>query len=252
MRHVSTKKPKIVLIVQARMGATRLFGKPLNRVLEKPLLSYQIERLRRAKKVDEIVIATTDKAQDQEIVNLCVLEGVPVFRGSEDDVLDRYYQAAKAYQAEVVIRVTGDCPLIDPKIIDEVVDFYLSKLPPCDYVSNSLERTYPRGLDVEIFSFQVLDKAFHQAKKPEEREHVTLYFYEHPESFSLGSFKQAVDQSHLRWTVDTEEDFELISLIIKSLYPTKPNFTTEDILEQLQKHPEWASINAHIKQKPVR
>lgn len=248
----SGKKPYIVLIVQVRMGATRLPGKPLKKILDRPLLSYQIERLRRAKRVDKIVIATTLSPRDQEIVNLCQREGISIYRGSEEDVLDRYYRAANTHRADIIVRITGDCPLIDPEIVDQVIDFYSLKIPNYDYVSNSLQRTYPRGLDVEVFSFQALEKAAKEATLPEEREHVTLFFYEHPEIFSLGSMQQATDESAHRWTVDTEEDFQLISLLINTLYPSNPHFTSEDVLAQIRQHPEWALINAHIKQKPVR
>lgn len=243
---------RVVVILQARMGSTRLPDKPLKKVLGKPLLSYQIERLRRAKMVTEIVVATTTEPRDDTIVEFCHEAGIPVFRGSELDVLDRYYRAAIKYSADTVVRITGDCPLIDPIEVDRVVSFYLNAYPRYDYVSNSLKRTFPRGLDTEVFSFQALERAASEAKRPEEREHVTLYMYEHPNHFQLGTVEQHEDQSHHRWTVDTNEDLELITRILTALYPHNSAFTTQDVLQLLKKHPDWVAINSNIIQKPVR
>lgn len=246
------KKKRIIIILQARMGASRLPGKPLKKVLGRPLLSYQLERLRRVQLADDIVIATTTEQKDDEIEAFCMENHVSCFRGSEQDVLDRYYQAAKIYHADEVVRVTGDCPLIDPEIVDEVIGKHLDHVPPRDYTSNSFDiRTYPRGLDAEICSFTSLEKAAQEAKLPAEREHVTLYFYTHPELFSLGGVKQTVDQSYHRWTVDTAEDLELVTKILTELYPVNPHFKTKDILNLFEKYPEWVKINAHIKQKTV-
>jgi spore coat polysaccharide biosynthesis protein SpsF len=244
-------KKRVVVILQARMGASRLPGKPLKKVLDRPLLSYQIERLRRAKLVDEIVIATTTEPQDDQIETFCKSENITHFRGSTLDVLDRYYQAAKAFQADVVVRVTGDCPLIDPKVVDQVIGYYLDHLPTYQYVSNSLERTFPRGLDTEIFSYDLLERAAKEANLPPEREHVTLYFYTHPEKFSLGNVKHSADLSDHRWTVDTTEDLELITKILEEMYPRKHNFNMEDVLKVLDCHPDWSKINSHIKQKSI-
>lgn len=244
-------KQKVVVILQARMGATRLPGKPLKKVLDRALLSYQLERLRRAKDVDQIVVATTIKPADDQIVDLCRKEGIPYFRGNEDDVLDRYYQAAKQYGADIVVRVTGDCPLIDPVEVDRVITYFIAHQPGCDYASNSLHRTYPRGLDVEVFSFKQLENIHSLAKTPSEREHVTPYFYLHPERFVLGSVENMTDLSHHRWTVDTPEDFDLISRIITALYPVKPRFGMQDILDLLHLHPDWIKINSNIIQKSL-
>jgi len=245
------KKPKIVAILQARMGATRLPGKPLMTVLGRSLLSYEIERLRRTPSIDQVVVATTTAPQDQAIVDLCEREGIATFRGSENDVLDRYYQAAKAFHADVVVRVTGDCPVIDPHEAELVIRHYLDHIPAYDYVSNTIQRTYPRGLDTEVFSFANLERAATEANKPSEREHVTLYFYTNPELFKLSNIAHEPNLSSQRWTVDTLEDLELIKLIIGTLYPVKPTFNMQDILGLLQQHPEWVAINAHIEQKKV-
>lgn len=244
-------KLRIILIVQARMGSTRLPGKIFKEILEKPLLYYEIERLRQVKKVDAIVIATTINPIDHAVVDFCHLEQIPLYRGSEEDVLDRFYQAAKSFSADVIVRVTGDCPLIDPKIIDAVIDCYLQSYPNFQYVSNTLHRSYPRGLDVEVFSFDALKKAAKEAILPSEREHVTPYIYSHPKEFALENVVHTPNESNHRWTVDTDEDFELISRILSVLYPIKPNFDMNDVLNLLRKYPEWKKINAHIQQKTI-
>lgn len=243
------QKKRVVIILQARMGATRLPGKPLKTVFGRPLLSYQIERLRRVQLADEIIIATTTESQDDQIVQFCKDENIAYFRGSPLDVLNRYLQAAKSAKADVIVRVTGDCPLIDPEVTDNVIQFYMDHQPKYDYVSNSLERTYPRGLDTEIFSMALLEEAAAKAKLPSEREHVTVYFYTHPERFSLKNVGNPVDLSKYRWTVDTTEDFELVEKILGELHPVNPDFRMNDILDLLKLHPEWNLINAHIQQK---
>jgi len=244
-------KLRTVVIMQARMGSTRLPGKLLKEVLDKPLLLYQIERLRRVTLANEIVVATTTNTLDQTVIDFCHSRQIPVFQGSENDVLDRYFQAAKYFKAEVIIRVSGDCPLIDPQVVDKVIEFYLKNYPCLQYVSNTLERTYPRGMDVEVFSFRALEKAASIATRPEEREHVTPYIFQHPELFALGNVVHYPNESHHRWTVDTIEDFQLIKEILENIYPKNPNFSMHDILEAFKRHPEWININAHIQQKPL-
>jgi len=243
---------KKVIIVQARMGSTRLPGKVLREVLGKPLLEYQLERLARVRSSDMVVVATTDKEQDKPIVDLCRRLGVLFFRGPEEDVLARYYLAAREFGAEIVARITADCPIIDPAVVDQVFRFYLDHAGEYDYVSNARRRTYPRGMDTEVFSFHALEEAYREARREAEREHVTIFIYEHPERYSLGGVEYHQDYSRYRWTVDTEEDFQLIEKIITALYPKNPEFTLEDCLQLLAKYPEWEKINAHIKQKPVQ
>ena len=240
---------KTVIIVQARMTSTRLPGKVLKQVLGKPLLEYQIERLQRVKLANEIVIATTTNETDEPIVELCNRLAVAYFRGSEDDVLSRYYGAATAHKADLVVRVTSDCPLIDPQVIDTVIDYCLQNQSHYDYVSNSLERTYPRGMDTEVFSFSTLQQAFGEATAQPDREHVTPFIYRQPARYRLGHVIYSEDCSHHRWTVDTPEDFELIQKIIEAVYPNQPNFTLEDCLRLLQEQPAWYLINSHIEQK---
>ncbi|MBA2132303.1 cytidylyltransferase domain-containing protein [Capillibacterium thermochitinicola] len=243
---------KKVIIVQARMGSTRLPGKVLREVLGKPLLEYQLERLARVRSSDMVVVATTDKEQDKPIVDLCRRLGVLFFRGPEEDVLARYYLAAREFGAEIVARITADCPIIDPAVVDQVFRFYLDHAGEYDYVSNARRRTYPRGMDTEVFSFHALEEAYREARREAEREHVTIFIYEHPERYRLGGVEYHQDYSRYRWTVDTEEDFQLIEKIITALYPKNPEFTLEDCLQLLAKYPEWEEINAHIKQKPVQ
>lgn len=243
---------KVVIIIQARMGSTRLPKKTLKTVGDKPLLSYLIERIKAAKLADQALIATTTNAEDDAIAQACALYQVPVFRGSALDVLDRYYRAAKTFHADAIVRITGDCPLIDPQIIDSVINYYQEHEPQYDYVSNMLHPGYPRGMDVEIFSFQALEKIHQAAQAPEEREHVTLYFYEHPDLFSLGSVESKQDFSKYRFTVDTEKDFQLVSRLLSTLAPTNPLFTLKDIVDLMEQHPDWFHLNAQVKQKPIR
>ncbi|MBL1198520.1 MAG: acylneuraminate cytidylyltransferase [Nostoc sp. GBBB01] len=238
---------KTVIIVQARMTSTRLPGKVLKKVLHKPLLEYQIERLKRVKLADEIVIATTKNTKDLPIVELCDRLLIPYFRGSEEDVLARYYHTAKEHRADVVVRVTSDCPLIDPQLIDKVIQFYIED--KYDYVSNSLERSYPRGMDTEVFSFLALHQAFVEATAQPDREHVTPFIYMHPERYRLGNVVYSENQSLHRWTVDTADDFELIKRIIEALYPQIPKFSLEDCLDLLRQYPHWSLTNAHVEQK---
>lgn len=238
-----------VIIIQARMNSTRLPGKVLKTVLEKTLLEYQIERLRRVVSADEIVIATTTNDVDEPIVNLCSSLSVPCFRGSEEDVLARYHGAAQAFGADVVVRVTSDCPLIDPGVVSRVIEFYLTHHNDYHYVSNVLERSYPRGMDTEVFSFKTLNEAYLEAKTLSQREHVTPYIYNNVSKYRLANVSNCCDQSSHRWTVDTPEDFELIRRIIEALYPVRPEFSLEDILGLLAENQGWSDINRHIEQK---
>ena len=240
---------KVVIINQARMTSTRLPGKVLKQVLGKPLLEYQIERLKRVKLADQIVIATTTNYTDQPIVDLCDRLSIASYRGSEDDVLARYHGTAITYQADVVVRITSDCPIIDPQVIDQVIQSYLDANPKYDYVSNCSTRSYPRGMDTEIFTFQSLNEAFYQANAQSDREHVTPFIYRKSNRYNLGQINYVENHSTHRWTVDTLEDFELIKKIIENLYPLKPEFSLEDCLELLSQNPAWMAINQHIEQK---
>jgi len=239
------------LIVQARMGSTRLPGKVMLEVMGRPLLAYLIERLKRVKNAKGLLIATTELSDDDVIAAFAKSCSLPVFRGSVDDVLSRYYLAASSVSAKSVVRITADCPLIDPEIIDEAIELYKSATPPPDYVSNSIKRTYPRGMDVELFSFKALSRAFFEAVEPFQKEHVTPFIYRHRELFHCLNFEYGTDASRYRLTVDTREDFVLIELLLNALYPQKNNFTLKDLLDLITLHPEWAQINASVLQKEI-
>jgi spore coat polysaccharide biosynthesis protein SpsF len=245
-------QPNTVIIVQARMTSTRLPGKVLLEVAGKPLLEYQIERLRRSTLADRIVVATTVNAADQAIVALCERLAVPVWRGSEHDVLARYHDAARAHQADVVVRVTSDCPVIDPQVLDETIGYFLSEGGQLDYVSNSLERSFPRGLDAEVFTFKALAEAHAEAVDEEEREHVTPFLYRRPQRYRLANVAFPADLSGHRWTVDTPEDFALISQLIGALYPVLPRFALFDMLAWLKGRPEVSALNAQVEQKTLK
>jgi Cytidylyltransferase. len=178
---------------------------------------------------------------------------IQYFRGSENDVLSRYYYAAKENNADIIIRITSDCPVIDPKIIDNMIKTFIeiSKTGKIDYISNTIERTYPRGLDTEVFTFEALERAFIEADKSYQREHVTPYIYENPEIFKIEGFKNNIDYSSYRWTLDTIEDFKVIESIYKALYKENALFYMEDIIKFQKEHPEIAKINENVKQKEL-
>lgn len=241
---------KVVAIIQARMGSTRLPRKVLEDLAGEPMLARVVNRTRRAKTLDTVIVATTTQPNDAAIVSLCKERGWPFFRGSEVDVLDRYYRAALVFKADVVVRVTSDCPLIEPLIIDEVVQEFLSHHPEVDYVSNSLERTFPRGLDVEVISFAALERAWQEDSDPALREHVTPYIWRHPEKFKILNVANDVDYSHMRWTVDTIEDLTFVRKIYDHFQ--NDTFTWGEVLHLLEMHPKWLEINRHVQQKVVR
>lgn len=232
----------ILGLIQARASSTRLPRKVLLPVLDSPMLARQIERVKLVQTIHEIQVVTSTDSSDDEIEQLCNDLGVKCFRGSLDDVLDRFYQAASQTDAFNVVRITGDCPLIDPGLIDEVIGFHL--LGSNDYSSNAVEPTFPDGLDTEVFKFSVLEKTWKEAKKDSEREHVTSYIYKNPDTFKIGHYKSETDLSAMRWTVDTEEDYKFICKIYQHLYPTKKHFNYMDVLDLLEKKPELKEINS--------
>ena len=248
-----------IIIIQARMNSTRLPGKVVKCVLNKPLLEYLIERLRRVTLADNFVIATTDNKSAIPIVELCKKHNVLYFQGDEDDVLSRYYYAAMAFNAETIIRITSDCPVIDPQIIDNTIQFYFD-CAKADYVANWLynkelnkvKHSYPLGMSVEVFSINALYKAFISAKTKQEREHVTPYIYLNPELFNIFNYVKDNVFKKYRFTVDTFEDFELIKKIIETLYPSNPEFDLQDIVNLMNIYPEWHNINSHIEQTKLK
>ncbi len=231
----------ISAIIQARHSSTRLPGKVLKPILGRPMLERQIERVRRARCIDMLTVATSSQTDDDPVAGLCGALGVRCHRGSLEDVLDRMYGAALPDAPSHVVRLTGDCPLADPELIEQVVGFCIEG--GYDYASNTLEPTFPDGLDVEMMRLESLATAWREARLSSEREHVTPFLYKHPERFRLGSFKAAQDLSYLRWTVDEPEDFELIERIYRELYPKNPAFSTSDILRLLDASPELKICN---------
>ena len=239
------------LIVQARMSSTRLPGKVLLPIGGRPMLSYQLERLRRVRAQDLIVIATTVNAADDPIVEFCAAEGVRCTRGPELDVLRRYHEAATAVGASVVVRVTSDCPLIDPDVVDDVMRIFNASRGTLDYVSNMLEPSYPCGMAAEVMSTLALSRADVEATSPVDREHVTPFLYRNPQRFRLRSVRLGMDLSANRWTVDTPEDFELVRRILETLHPHAPDFDMNDVLALLEQHPQWRTLNQHVRQKAL-
>jgi len=239
---------RIVAIVQARMGSSRLPGKALRDILGRTMLARVVRRAKRSALIDRLVVATTENYADNAIVSECESLGVSSFRGSEDDVLDRYYQAARAFHANCIVRITSDCPLIDPEIIDSVVQAFLDGGP--DYASNTIISTYPRGLDVEVFSFEALEEAWHNASRDFEHVHVTPYIYQHPELFHKLAVTGEKDWSRYRWTVDTKEDLDLVRAIYAKM-DRDDLFSWRAVLELFEREPDLADINRHIRQKSL-
>ncbi len=241
---------KTVAIIQARMGSSRLPGKALLDLGGEPMLARVVERCCRANLVDRVVVATTVESADDKICSLCETRGWPYFRGSQDDVLDRYYQTAVLHRANLVVRITSDCPLIDPAVIDGTIDAFNRLQPNCDYISNTEPpRPFPRGQDVEAMHFDALKRAWQEAREAAFREHVTLYIYRHPEKFRVAPVLADRDYSDRRWTVDTPEDRALVLKLFEHFGHDR--FGWREILAVLEKHPEWVEINRHIQQKAV-
>jgi spore coat polysaccharide biosynthesis protein SpsF len=245
-----SKNVAVVAIIQARVGSTRLPNKVLEDLAGQPMLVRVIERAQRAKTVGSVVVATTEKPADDIIVRLCEERGWPYFRGSEEDVLDRYYQAALAFKADVIVRITSDCPLIEPEIINKVVNEFLSGYPEMEYVSNNIKRTFPLGLDVEVMSFKTLEKTWREDHNPAWREHVTVYIIRHPEKFKTRNITNDRDYSYMRWTVDTIEDLTFVRKIYQHFQ--NDTFTWREVLYLLEMHPDWLEINRHVQQTVVR
>jgi len=233
-----------VAIIQARISSTRLPEKVLKIIEGKTVLEHVINRVRAAKNIDDMVVATTVKKEDLEIVKLCASLGISVFCGSEDDVLDRYYQTAKLFKAGHIVRITSDCPLIDPQIIEEVIELYFQK--KADYASNTMPETFPDGLDTEVFSYKTLKKAWKNAKLSSEREHVTPYIRKYPNIFKIVNLKCEYNLNDKRWTLDEPEDFKFIKIIYKNLYLEDSLFGMIKILDFLKKNPEIGELNKNI------
>ncbi len=229
------------------MGSTRLPGKVLADIQGHPMLWHVVQRTRRARTLDDVIVATTVDPADSAIVDFCKEQDVDLFRGSENDVLDRYYQAALQREANVVVRITSDCPLIDPDIVDKTVAAFLKKQP--DYASNSAVRTYPRGLDTEVMTVAALKAAWSEALHPYQRSHVTPYLYENPERFSILSVTEEENHSAYRWTVDTPQDLEFVRTVYSRFKEEK--FLWRDVLKLMEREPKLAEINRSVVQKAL-
>ncbi len=237
---------KVIAIIQARMGSTRLPGKVLLDLAGEPMLSRVVNRLRRAKRLDGVVVATTTESRDDALATFCEQRGIACFRGDENDVLDRYYRAAQAHEAGAVVRVTSDCPFIEPEIVDRVV----AELDDAevDFASNiGMPRTYPRGLDTEALPRRTLTRVWEEDRNPAWREHVTLFIHKRPELFRTRNVCHESDLSQMRWTVDTPEDFAFASRVYADF--GRDDFSWRDVLAVLENHPEWSAINQAIEQK---
>lgn len=236
------------------MGSSRLPGKVLKRLGRASVLAQVISRVQRCRLVDDVIVATTTNRGDDVVVEESRKHGAAVHRGSEEDVLARYYGAALG--ADVVVRVTSDCPLFDPDLLTRILTRFRERRANgrVDYLSNTVTRSFPRGLDAEVFTYAALERAHVEAQQPYEREHVTPYLYHHPELFALEAFVESPDLSSHRWTLDTPDDFALLTAIYGLLATTANQdfFSTAAVLELLQRRPQLNAINAHVEQKPIR
>ncbi len=239
----------IVAVIQARMGSARLPGKVLADVAGRSMLDRVCRRAQGATSLDRIVVATSVGDDDRPIVDACGRLGVACFCGSPNDVLDRYHRAAETQRADVVVRITADCPLIDPNVIDRVVQTFVEQRP--DYAANTLRRRWPRGLDTEVFSADVLARASREATEAHQRTHVTPYFYEHPDLFRLVSVDGPEDLGDWRWTVDEPADLRFVCAVYGHFQGSDDTFDWRDVWRLIRQDPSLAEINRHVRQKPL-
>lgn len=237
----------IYAIIQARMGSTRLPGKVMMDLCGIPVIEHVVNRLEKSNLIDKIIIATSTDSNNQPIIDFCKSNQIAYFVGNEDDVLDRYYKAAidnNLKDDDIIIRITSDCPLIDPFVVDKVIEEHI--LNNNDYTTNVLDCTYPDGLDCEVFNFSALKDTWINANLSSQREHVTLYIRDNPDRFKLGNVKNEIDLSDLRWTLDEKEDFIFINEVYKNLFRKDSFFTMNDIVELLNDKPELLEINSEF------
>jgi spore coat polysaccharide biosynthesis protein SpsF len=233
-----------VAIVQARLGSSRLPGKVLLPLAGKPVLFHVVDRLRRVADLAEVVVATTDQPGDEPLRAYLQNENIPFFAGNETDVLDRYYRAAQEFRAGPVVRVTSDCPLIDPEIVQRAISLYARSEGRLQYVG--FDPSFPDGLDVEVFAFDALETAWREAKLPSEREHVTPFIHQHPDRFPQDKIRHTEDLSAQRWTVDEPRDYELVKRVFEALYAPGRPFGMDDVLAFLSRNADVGSLNAGI------
>ncbi len=277
---MALKDFNVVAIIQARLASTRLPGKVLADIEGMPMLEWVVERTRRAHTLRDTIVATTQEPEDEAIAEFCTRKGIACYRGHQHDVLDRYYRAAKHFQAQVVVRITADCPLIDPQVIDLTVGAFLGCVPfqdgwmrlgiestqvpgrdfpdqpfPYDFVTNRLPppwgRTFPIGLDVEVCSFAALETAWREAKEAHQREHVMPFFYDNPQRFRMLLLNHERNLGTLRWTVDTPQDLELVRQICAS-FPGRTDFSWLEVVALFERFPHLAQINAAVSAKDYR
>jgi spore coat polysaccharide biosynthesis protein SpsF (cytidylyltransferase family) len=237
------KTKKITCIIQARTNSSRLPNKILLKLSNTHIIVHIIDRIKKSTLIEQIILATTINHDDQILLDIANDNQITSFKGNEFDVLDRFYNAAKENDAGTVIRITGDCPLVDPILIDKMLKFFLEN--NFDYVSNTIERTFPDGLDIEIFTFATLEKAFFEATWISEREHVTPYIIKNPKLFKLFSYTNVENLSHLRWCLDEASDYEMLQKIYQE-FESDNFFSTTDVLKLLEKKPEISEINFGI------
>lgn len=243
---------KIVATIEARMASSRLPGKVLLPLADKPALQHLVERLKRSKYLDGIVVATTDKPGDDVIEALAKQLGVDCFRGSEDDVLGRVLGAAQSVQADLICEITGDCPLLDWRVVDRGIEEFFTA--PLDYAANCLTQSYPLGLETQVFPTKVLAEVDQLTKDPIDRTHVSYYIYMHPEKFRVKNWA-ANPEAHapeVRLTLDETDDLKLIDQVFRELLPSKPDFSVEDVVALLKLKPELLAINEHVRQKQAQ
>jgi spore coat polysaccharide biosynthesis protein SpsF len=233
----------VVLMIQARVNSKRFPKKVLAKIESKPMIWHVINRIKKVKKVKEIVLITTQKKDDRILLKIAKESGIQSFSGDEKDVLNRHYQCALKYNADVIIRITGDCPLIDPEIVEKMLDLYIKH--DYDYITNTLVPTFPDGLDTEILSFKVLKKIANKAKLPSEREHVTAYIRNNQDKFRIFNYENQDDLSYLRFTVDEKKDLKLVRKIYSRMRPKKI-FSLKSIIKTISKYPKIVEINAGI------
>jgi len=255
MRKDKKNELKVAAVIQARTSSTRLPRKVLKELPYNSgitCLEQVIRRLKKSKRLNEIIIATTEGKEDDDIVEIAQKESVKYFRGSKENVLSRYYFAAKENNIDVIVRITSDCPCIDLDIIDLAIDAHINKM--ADYTSNTLTRTYPHGLDVEVFNFSVLEEAYKKATKDYEKEHVTPYIYRNPQKFKINIVKAPKElyAPDIRITLDTEEDYALLCAVFDYLYPKNEYFNAYDIVNLFNKEKPWLKlINKRVVQKKI-